>query len=245
MEEEISLVDLLDILKKHVGVIITTTVLGLVAAFLLTRFLITPMYASHAQLLVSHSQTGNTIQQSEINANIQLINTYEDIIRNPIILEEVQNNLGLNYSIDDLRDRVGVQTDQDSQVFSIRVEDEDPVLAADIANEAADVFSDNIDDIMNVDNVSIISQAVPNRNPASPNLMLNTLIGALLGLMVGLAYAILKEVLDTSVKDEDFMVNEIGWPSLGRVSQIDRHDAPKKMSQTQDEAQAINRRSRK
>lgn len=246
MQEEISLIDLYRIIKKHLITIIAMLIAGLLVAFFITNTFITPTYSSNTQLLVNHESSDSAvIQQSEINANIQLINTYEDIIRNPIILEEVRENLTLSNSLEELRDMITVQTDQNSQVFSIRTEHENPYLASNLANETAQVFSENINDIMNVDNVSIISEAVPANSPSSPNLLLNTLIGAIIGLLIGLTIAIIKELLDTTVKDESYVVNEMGWPSLGRISLMDKSDY-KAQSKSQNLDQVtFSRRSRK
>lgn len=246
MQEEISLMDIFAIIKKHLLMIVGLTVVGLLAAFFVTSTLMTPKYASSTQLLVNHESRESTIQQSEINANIQLINTYEDIIRNPIILEEVRDDLTLNHTIEDLRNMITVQTDQNSQVFSIAVEDPNPYLASDIANTTANVFSENIDDIMSVDNVSIISEAIPSENPSSPNVILNTLVGAVLGLIIGLTIAFIKELLDTTVKDEEFLVEELGWPTLGRVSIIEKSDVERKEpSKTKKDDSVPSRRARK
>lgn len=246
MQEEISLLDLYHIIKKHMITIIAMTIAGLLVAFFITTIFITPTYSSNTQLLVNHESSDSAvIQQSEINANIQLINTYEDIIRNPIILEEVRENLTLSNTMEELRDMINVQTDQNSQVFSIRTEHENPYLAAELANETAQVFSENIDDIMNVDNVSIISEAIPEDSPSSPNVLLNTLIGGIIGLLIGLTIAIIKALLDTTVKEEDFVTQEIGWASLGRVSLIEKSDLKKRPSNKPSQDSTLSRRARK
>lgn len=185
------------------------------------------------------------IQQSDINANIQLISTYEDIIRNPIILEDVRENLTLSYSMDDLRNMISVQTDQNSQVFSIRVEHENPNLAANLANETAEVFRNKINDIINVDNVSIIFATQPANSPSLPNLLLNILIGAIIGLLIGLTIAIIKAFLDTTVKDESYVVNEMVWPSLGRISYMDKNNHKAQSKPQQLDQANTNRRARK
>lgn len=224
MQEEITVIDIFKIIKSHITLIATMSILGLTIAFLITNFLITPEYSSNTQLLVNHSPSENTIQQSEINANIQLINTYEDIIRNPIVLNQVKENLTLSESIDELRNKITVESDQSSQVFSVRVQDENPYLASEIANETANVFQENVDEIMNVDNVSIISDAVPGDSPSSPNIVLNSIIGALIGFFIGLTITFLKVILDTTVKEESFVINEIGWANLGQISKISKSD---------------------
>jgi len=219
-EEEISLIELFGILKKRMGWIINATLLGLLLAAVFTFFVATPTFSSTTQLLVNRTQQTEVIQQSDINTNLQLINTYKDIVRGPVILDEVREILNLSESHSSLSDRISVSNQDNSQVFSIQVTDENPNNAAIIANTTATVFQENLDEIMNVDNITIISQAEPNLNPVSPNNTLNLAIGLVLGAMVGIGLVFLFEFLDNTVKDERFITEELGWTSLGRISEM-------------------------
>lgn len=96
MEEEISLVELFNILKKRIGLIINMVLVGLILSAVYTFFIATPEYSATSQLLVNRTQETETIQQSDITTNVQLINTYSDIIRNPIILDPVIDTLSLD-----------------------------------------------------------------------------------------------------------------------------------------------------
>ena len=53
MEEEISLVELFDIIKKHFKYIVLTTLATTVIASIYTLFLVTPMYQSSTEMLVT------------------------------------------------------------------------------------------------------------------------------------------------------------------------------------------------
>lgn len=245
MEEEISLVEIFQILKKRLGLILTATGAGLLLAALYTFMIATPVYESTSQLLVSRPTEENTIQQSQINANIQLINTYEDIITNPVILDPVIEDLGLDTTVDELREQITVSTEENSQVFSVDVTHEDPYLASEIANTTASEFQNNLDSIMNVDNVTVISQAVPSTNPVSPNNLLNLIIGLLLGGMIGIGIAFLIEFLDNTVKDESFIEDELGWTSLGRVSAMSEEDITLQDQTSSDSQPATDRTSRR
>ena len=225
MEEEISLVELFGIIKKHFKTIVLTTLATTVIAALYTLFLVTPMYQSTTEMLVTQSSSENTmVSQSDINTSISLINTYEDIIRNNVILDPVIDELDLEMTTGALRDNVTIQSGNNSQVFSIRVEHENPYQASEIANTTADIFQDRIYDIMNVDNVTIISEATPNLNPASPNNTLNIIIGFLLGAMIGVGLIFLKELTDTTVKTEEYIEQSTGWVNLGHVSTFTKND---------------------
>ncbi len=80
MEEEISLVELFDIMKKHFRLIVLTTLATTIIAALYTFFLVTPMYQSSTEMIVTHSQdsSAQSFTQADINTSISLINTYED-----------------------------------------------------------------------------------------------------------------------------------------------------------------------
>jgi capsular polysaccharide biosynthesis protein len=220
MEEEISLVELFNIIKKRLGLIINLTLGGLLVVAFYTFFIATPEYSSTTQLLVNRTQQTDVIQRSDIDTNVQLINTYKDIIKGPVILDEVREDLTLDLSHSQLSSKITISNETNSQVFSIRVNDTNPYNAATIANTTASVFQENLDEIMNVDNVTIISQAEPNINPISPNHILNLAIGVILGGMIGVGLAFLIEFLDNTVKDEKFIVEELGWTSLGRISEM-------------------------
>ena len=77
MEEEISLVELFDIIKKHFKYIVLTTLATTVIASIYTLFLVTPMYQSSTEMLVTQSSSENTVvSQADITTSISLINTY-------------------------------------------------------------------------------------------------------------------------------------------------------------------------
>lgn len=224
MEEEISLVELFGILRKRLGMIIGLSFLGLILSFVFTFFVITPKYSSTTQMLVSQTESSQPIQQGDINTNLQLINTYKDIIKGPVILDDVREELALDLTHGELSNKIQVVSDSASQVFSLKVTDTTPYQAAEIANKTAEVFQKNIDQIMNVDNVTVISVAIPDTNPVSPNKTLNLAIGLLLGLMSGIGLAFVLEFLDTTVKDTKFVTDEVGWTNLGSISVLSKDE---------------------
>lgn len=222
MEEEISLVELLSILKKRIGLIINSVLIGILLTSIYTFFIATPQYSSTTDLIVNRGQAdqSSVIERTEIDTNLQLINTYSDIITRPVILDHVLEELDMDLSSSELAERITITNENDSQMFTVTVTDNNPYDAATIANTTATVFQDQMPEILSVDNVAILSVAEPSGNPDSPNNTLNILIGIGLGLVVGIGTAVLIEFLDNTVKDDRFIVDELGWTSLGRVSEM-------------------------
>src|SRR5699024_1606470 len=106
------------------------------------------------------------IDSGTIRTNVELINTYNVIITSNAILDVVIDNLDLTYSTTTLKNKINVSSEQNSQVVTVTVKDPDPYLATAMANETVAVFQELIPDIMNVDNVKVLTEATTADNPA-------------------------------------------------------------------------------
>lgn len=224
MEETISLYDIFKVLKKRILLILSITIISTLAAAIISFYVLTPIYQASTQILVNQktSEQQNQIQTTDIQTNLQLINTYNVIIKSPVILSKVIEILDLNTTPSALSNQITVSNANNSQVVNISVQDEQAYLAVDIANTVAQVFQEEVKELMNVDNVNILSPAeLPeNPSPVKPNKMLNMAIALVIGLMVGVGLAFLLEYLDTTIKTEHDVEELLGLPILGFVSKI-------------------------
>ncbi|WP_096437484.1 YveK family protein [Alteribacter populi] len=231
MEETISLKDIFQTVKKRLGLIVAITLVAVAVSGIISYFLLTPMYQTSTQLLVNQSnEEGQAYTSGELRTNLDLINTYNVIITSPRILDPVLDELSLERSFNSLRNQISVGSDGDSQVVSIQVEDENPAMAVQIANTIALVFQEDIVDIMNVDNVSILSAAELSENPSpvSPNPTLNMAIAFVVGLMSAVGLAFLLEFLDNTIKSEDDLEDALGIPVIATIPTIDQSKAASK-----------------
>jgi capsular polysaccharide biosynthesis protein len=223
MEETISLKELMGTLKKRMSLIILIALTAVIISGAVSYFLLTPVYQSSTQILVNQSKTEQPAYNTgEIQANLQLINTYNVIIKSPAILEKVIEKQDLDMTAAQLNGKITVQSQADSQVINLSVQDTDPYKAADIANETASVFQQEIKKIMNVDNVSVLASAEvgESQSPIKPQPLLNIAIALVVGLMVGVGLAFLLEYLDNTVKTEQDVEKVLGLPVLGSITRI-------------------------
>lgn len=228
MEETISIVELIRILKKKALLIIMTTIAGIGLAAGVTFFMLTPIYDSAAQLIVQNKQAEGTNLQNDINGNVMLINTYKDMIKGDIVIDAVQKELQkeyqFTYSNSELKAIIEVEQAQNSQMFRIIAKSPEPRKAATIANVTAGIFQKKAEDVLEVSKVTITSKGVVPSKAIFPNNKLNLLIGAVLGMMFGVGLAFLIELLDKTVKDERFIAESLDLPILGQVSEISKKD---------------------
>lgn len=224
MEETISLKELFQTLKKRIFLIISIAIVAVMASAIVSFFILTPIYQSSTQILVNQSKDEQSLYNyNEVQTNLQLINTYNVIIKSSAILEKVKNQLELTMTTGELNEKITVGSEQNSQVVTLSVTDPDPVLAAEIANKTAEVFQKEIKEIMNVNNVTILAKAevLDNQAPIKPSPILNIAIALVVGLMAGVGLAFLLEYLDNTVKDEQDIEKLLGLPILGVITTIE------------------------
>lgn len=227
MEETISLRELMATLKKRMNLIVLVTLSAVVLSGAVSYFVMTPIYQSSTQLLVNQSKSDQPVYNpAEIQTNLQLINTYNVIIKSPAILEDVINDLNLQMTVSQLNEKITVQSEKDSQVVNVIVQDPDPNKAAEIANQIGTVFQKEIVKIMNVDNVSILTKAeiTENPSPVKPKPLLNIAIALVVGLMAGVGIAFLLEYLDNTVKTEQDVEQLLNLPVLGAIATFEEQD---------------------
>ena len=224
-EAIIDLRQLMIVLKNNVVSIITWMILGLVVALGSVFFLIEPKYNSSIDILVNQKANNAQVQYTTQQADLQAINTYKDVLTKPIILtpvlKEIKNTDNYQGNLNSLAKSIKVSNQTNSQVVTVTVTDKNAYVAADIANTVGKVFAKKVKKMMQVDNVTIVSDAKVNSKPVSPNKKLFALAGVVLGLFIGVAIAFIKEFTDKTIKDSSFLTDELGLTNIGSVYHLD------------------------
>lgn len=92
MEETISIKEIIGVFRKRLLTLFISTLVGLAVASFVTFFILTPKFSSQAQLIVTLPQS-NITNVNDVNTNLQMINTYKDMIISDLVLSEVKDQL--------------------------------------------------------------------------------------------------------------------------------------------------------
>ncbi len=217
LEQELDLRDLWRMVANRWELIVVIPLVAMLISAAISVFLITPQYQSSATLLVLKQQPEQSLQFTDLQISRQLVQTYREIARSRRILENVIDSLNLDYSYGQLREKVEVTAVQNTEVIHITVTDPDPRLARRIANQVADSFKAQTEEITQLESVTILDHAVIPSRPVSPRIPLNIAIALAVGLMVALALVFLLEYLDNTVKTAEDVQEYLGLPVLGII----------------------------
>lgn len=121
--------------------------------------IVTPKYTSTSQLIVNKVDDENNTRLTDMQADIQMIATYSDVIKSPYILNKVSNQLKTEKNIAQIQSKITVNSNKDSQVFSINVTDKTPQKAQLLNQILTNVFYTNASQILKIKNITILSAA--------------------------------------------------------------------------------------
>ena len=226
MEHEFDTLDLREIfymLLKHIKLITALTLLSVLISAGVSFFLLTPEYETFTTLMLGkpvEELTTSQINNQGILTNQQLIGTYAEIAKSKVVVNKVVSDLGNTMSASELKSKVSVTLLNNTAVIKVAVRDTDPERAAQIANEMAKTFMEEVSTIMKIENVQVIDPAEVPRGPVSPRIPMNLAISLVLGLMLGVFIAFLIEFLDRSIKTPEDVQQQLGLPVLGLIPEI-------------------------
>lgn len=188
--------------------------------------LIKPTYTAETQLFVAiqnsgsaqELQQGNTFSQARVQSYVKTVST-------PAVLQPAIDVLGLPLTADELAEKVTANTDLNTVLIEISVEDSSPVQAAAIAQAVASSLVQTIDSLEKPKtggsspvNLSIVTPAEAPIAPSAPNTKLNLLLGLFTGLVLGLGTALLRTTLDNQIRGEADLRRVTDAPLLGGIS---------------------------
>lgn len=217
--EEINLKELFDYFIDKIKYIIIATLVCCLIGGIYTKFLTVPMYKSSTTVILGSNQEGTGITQSDISINNNLVSTYAEIIKSRRVLEQVQKELNESYTYKELASEISVSSINNTQIIKITVEDNNALNAKIIANLVAKVFTVEVPELYNLDNVHILDVAIEEDEPYNINVAKSSIIGGVLGLVISSGIFFVIYYFDRTAKSVEQVEEVLQMPILGSVEE--------------------------
>jgi capsular exopolysaccharide synthesis family protein len=222
----VDLHDFVRLLRRRWRTAAAVAVAGLVAACAIT-LATTAVYQASTQVFVSLRGAGgdsSTAYQDNLFSQ-QRVKSYVKIADSPSVTQPVVAQLNLAMTARELSSKITADAPPNTVLIDIRVRDAQPGQARDMANAVATQFAAVVAKLESPDSrsasavtVTVVRPAELPTTPVAPRPVLNIALGLVIGVAVGTGLAVLREIMDTSVKTSADLQELTGNSALGVIA---------------------------
>lgn len=227
-EIEIDLKDILFVLLRKSWLILLVTILTTVVAFLLTTYSMKPYYVSDTKVYVLNKQSESSLTYQDLQIGSQLAKDYKELIVSRPVLQEVISKLSLNMDYSTLKNMIDVEILTDTRIISISVQAYDPDLSMNIANAIREEASEQITQVMDIESVNIVEEAILPSLPAGPHLLKNLIIGGAFGAFLTIGIIIVIYLMNDTIRNPEDIEKRLELSTLATIPIINMKNNKRK-----------------
>jgi polysaccharide biosynthesis transport protein len=209
IETFVELKDYIRVIRKR-WLVIVAVMLVVVAGTALATVLSPKVYEATTQLFVSTSgSSDSSALLSGSNFTQERVVSYADVITTPTVLDPVIETLQLKTTAASLGAQITATVPLNTVMIQVAVQNTNPRVAAEVADAVGRQFTRTVADLESVSKnqsgpvkVTVMSAPTVPTTPVSPQPTRNLALGVVLGLLLGLSLALLRDLLDTTIKSE-------------------------------------------
>ncbi len=209
---------------RRLWLIVLLMVVGGGIAFYLSYVDTIQLYSSKTTMFMFNQDKkllGEVPTQSDLNVSRQLLSDYSKLVYSRKVYTYVKDEMGLNISQSSFRDAISVELSKDSSLIELSTVWTDPNTSAALANTTSLGLKKAIKEITNTDNLEIIDEAVPSKNPIQESRSKNLLIGLLAGIALASALIYILELFDNTIGSVKDIENELELSVIGVIPEHD------------------------
>lgn len=218
--EELNLKELLNYYLKKLPIIVVITLLFLILGYVYIEKIQIPMYHGTTTIILVEKQdekVSSDVTSNELLMNEKLVATYSQIVKSRRVLDQVIDDLKLKDTVNELAERIEVTSVSETSIIKITVSDRSNKRAVRIVNKIADVFKNEVTEIYNLENVSVIDEAIVEDNPYNVNVIKQMLIFALVGIVLSCGIIFVMFYFDNTIKSKNEIEDKLKLAVLGEI----------------------------
>lgn len=216
--------DFFSLLRSGWLAICLVTLVSVAVAIGIT-LLTTPLYEASTRLFVSSAASASVAETYQGNRLSQeRVISYAELLEGRTLAQRTIDKLQLGTSSQQLSENIAATAKPDTVLIDVTVLDKSPVQARDIANTLSEEFVAMVRELETPEDgtrpdarVVIEQRATIPEAPVIPKPARNIAIGLALGLLLGMGLAVLRDLLDNTVKDRDVLEETTGAGTVGSV----------------------------
>ena len=205
------------------AIILAVTIIGALGA-LAYCWWEKPEYQADSTVYVTSGTSQMSSAWDGVKSSQDRVATYARLVYSDAVLSPAVSTAGVDMSIQDAREAVGVEVDPMITTLTISATDYDPEVAQRLANAVADALADAVSTLdvpsgggAPAARVTVINTAQVKPDPVWPKPLIIIPVAAGVGLLVGLLLTLLLERLNNRVRDEKDAEVALGTRALATI----------------------------
>jgi capsular polysaccharide biosynthesis protein len=181
-------------------------------------------YTATSQLFVSTTGSSDIAQAVQGNQYTeQKVASYAQLLTSKELATAVIDDLGLDLRPAQLIDQIDAEVVKDTTILDVSVTDRSPQRAHDIAASIDSEFTAMVRRLESTPGelspvrVSVVATPEVPESPSSPAVVPNVALGVVVGLVLAGGLAVLRDRLDTTIKDDETAGQATGAPVIGHI----------------------------
>ena len=226
--------NILETALRYWLIVAVAACLGVIAAFVYTRFIVKPIYVAHASIFSwrleqrgEHAATTDNTYH-DLATSLMLVNDYRELLRSSRVNNRLAKRVAERFpgmSKKMLWYELTISNSRDSRILTIEAQAHSPELARYVADETTKVFGDTISEVLLFNNVQVIDTATLPEEPVNRSLGRNLPIGFVLGALAGIGIALLIGFCDQTIKDSAQASRYLELPVMGTIPLVEGEEA--------------------
>lgn len=184
-----------------------------------------PIYQANTKLYIMNLDKvktyGLSLSSSDIDVSQQLVREYFDIIYSRSVTSAVSEEVKeYHLSADTILSMISIASKKDSNIFIISAKGSDPTMITAVVNAAGRVFSTQMRQLSNSNNVGILDEAMVPKYPINSKGTQEIYLGILTGLMVAFGIVYIIEYFDTTVRSVEDIEKGLNLSVIGIIPEL-------------------------
>lgn len=181
-------------------------------------------YRSTTTVMLEVPSVGGTNELNSVGNYVNsVVKTYARVASSPIVTSKVKQELSLTESPEAIAKWISTDVELNTRLITISVSHHDPKTARDVAQSTANNLESTVQDVAPKQN-GVASLTVTNTQPAvtplgayAPSVPMHMMAGFAVALGLCVLFLVLRELLDTRIRDEEVLSETVDLPILAAV----------------------------
>lgn len=211
-----TLLELFQLLKKHLQLVITLPVVCAIAMGIVSFVAMDNTYTATTTMYVRANNTDDNGQMNynDLSASQMLSNDIATLLDSDSVKSGAANELGLA-DLDDYK--VSVSSETTTRVITLSVTGTDAKETAKVAKAMASSVSTVAQNVGAAQSINVIDEAKTPEVPSGPKRTLYIAVAFLAGIFIAVAYVVLADMLNTRIRGAEEAEELLGISVVGRI----------------------------